>query len=138
MYSIAGYFCLCKISRNSLQDCQKKFSLFKFSRSRTWLTTPPFMTALLDQPWPNAAPAVTSGPQSYICGPWPVTIGRAGPQKALCSSLATYGGTVRIAFYIGRHIIVWRALSGPQLICSPKLWPLGSFALAIPERRPGG
>ena len=70
---------------------------------------------------------------SYSCGPWPVTPGRAAPQKAQCSSIATYGGTVRIASHnIGRHT-VWHALSGLQLIlCSSKLWPLGSFILAIP------
>ena len=60
------------------------------------------------QPWPNAAPGATSGP-------WPVTLGRVGPQKAQCSNVATYGGTLRIASHIGR-CIVWHALSGPQLI----------------------
>ena len=44
---IAGYFRWCKISRNSLQDCQKKISRLKFSRSCAWLTIPPFIIALL-------------------------------------------------------------------------------------------
>ena len=35
----------------------------------------------LVQPWPNAAPGATSGPQSYFCGPWPVTLGRVGLKK---------------------------------------------------------
>ena len=29
----------------------------------------------------NVAPGATSSPQSYFCGPWPVTLGRVGPQK---------------------------------------------------------
>ena len=53
----------------------------------------------------NAAPGATSGPQSYFCGSWPVTLGRACPQKAQCSSLATYGGTVRMASHIGRRVV---------------------------------
>ena len=56
-------------------------------------------------------------PQSYICGSWPVTLGRVGPQKAQCSSLATYGGTVRIASHI-------RRLSGLQLIAAQNCGPL--------------
>ena len=35
----------------------------------------------LVQPWPNVAPGATSGPQSYFCGPWPVTLGRVGLKK---------------------------------------------------------
>ena len=46
-YRIAEYFRWCKIYRNSLQDCQNKFSRLNFSRSYAWLTTPPFLIALL-------------------------------------------------------------------------------------------
>ena len=50
------------------------------------------------QPWPNAARVIFVAPGSVI-------IGRAGSQKAQCSSIATCGGAVRIASHIGRRIV---------------------------------